>query len=65
VLNAGVCQHIYALIPCDEAHPNVAGCDYSLVETTSAAQRQAGANQSHQVPKALLQNLGTRRFRRP
>jgi hypothetical protein len=55
------------LIPCDDGHPNVEGCDYSLVEATSAAQRPADANQSHQVPKALLQELGAQRFgiRRP
>lgn len=52
-------DHVVVLIPCDDDHPGVEGCDYSLVETQSVVEVHS-VSLGHATPTANRRNPNRR-----
>jgi hypothetical protein len=57
--------HAFLLIPCDEAHPGIEGCDYGLAETDGLSQNSPEKVTSRVPSAGLSQHIRTPSYRMP
>jgi probable HAF family extracellular repeat protein len=55
----------FLLIPCDDNHPGVEGCDYGMVGAPAAVPQTSSAVRdasSHSLPQSLMRRMGEHRI---